>query len=117
MYPAVLLEVVNPNLWPGFPYRALGSSVDVWLPMTYWTLRSGADRDAFTYTDQSIRRLRTDLGDPRARIAPIGGLADSSTPADYQAFALAVRQTGAVGRSVYDVTGTATSAWPYLRQP
>ena len=87
----------------------------MWLPMTYWTYRSGPYRDAFTYTDDSVRRLRRDLRDGHARVAPIGGLAVGSTAADYQGFVRAVRVDGAIGRSVYDVTGTATSAWPYLR--
>jgi hypothetical protein len=116
VYPAVLLEVVNPNLWPGFPYQALAPSVDVWLPETYWTLRSGPYRDAFAYTDQSVARLRADLHDPHAAVAPIGGEAGPSTPADLGEFALAVKKDGAIGRSIYDVTGTATSDWPYLRQ-
>ena len=117
VYPAVLLEAVNPNLWPGFPYRALAPSVDVWLPETYWTLRSGPYRDAFAYTDQSIARLRADLRDPHATVAPIGGEAGPSTPADLNEFALAVKKNGAIGWSVFDVTGTATSDWPYLRLP
>jgi len=117
VYPAVQLEVVNPVLWPQFPYRALASSVDVWLPMTYWTDRSGVYRDAFRYTDESIRRLRTDLHEPHARVAPIGGLAGDSTPTDYVEFAQAVRTDHAIGRSVYDAAGTATTAWPYLRSP
>jgi hypothetical protein len=117
VYPAALLEVVNPDLWPQFPYQALRGSVDVWLPMTYWTYRSGPYRDAFTYTHDSVRRLRRDLHDGRARVAPVGGLADSSTAADYEGYLRAVRVDRAVGRSVYDVTGTGTSAWPYLRGP
>jgi hypothetical protein len=83
--------------------------------MTYWTFRTGAYRDAFTYTDDSVRRLRRDLSDRHAPVAPIGGLADSSTPADYVGFGRAVRADRAIGRSVFDVTGTATSAWEYLR--
>jgi hypothetical protein len=117
VYPAALLEVVNPRLWPGFPYRALASSVDVWLPMTYWSFRTGLYRDAFVYTDDSIRRLRRDLHDERALVAPIGGLADSSTTADYEGFARAARTDRAVGRSVFDVTATSTAAWSYLRRP
>jgi hypothetical protein len=117
VYPAVLLEAVNPNLWPAFPYRALAPSIDVWLPMTYWTLRTGPYRDAFTYTDQSVARLRADLHDPHAAVAPIGGEAGSSTQGDLDGFALAAQRDGVLGRSLYDVTGTATSDWPYLRQP
>jgi hypothetical protein len=117
VYPAALLEVVNPGLWPGFPYRALASSVAVWLPMTYWSFREGLYRDAFAYTDDSIRRLRRDLRDEQALVAPIGGLADTSTTADYEGFARAARTDRAVGRSVFDVTATSTSAWEYLRRP
>jgi len=115
VYPADLLELVNPRLWPAFPYRALARSVTVWLPMTYWTLRSGVLRDAFAYTTTSVRRLRADLGDPHARVAPVGGLSGASTPADYEGFAKAVRVDRAIGWSVFDAAGTATTAWPYLR--
>ncbi len=117
VYPAVQLEVVNPVLWPTFPYRALARSVNVWLPMTYWTERIGVYRDAYLYTDESIRRLRSDLRDPHALVAPIGGLAGSSTPGDYVEFARAVQVDHAIGRSVFDAAGTATTAWPYLRSP
>jgi hypothetical protein len=117
VYPAVQLEVVNPVFWPQFPYRALAKSVTVWLPMTYWTDRTGVYRDAFRYTDESIRRLRVDLGDRHALVAPIGGLAGDSTPTDYVEFAQAVHADHAIGRSVYDAVGTATTAWPYLRSP
>ena len=116
VYPAVLLDTVNPDLWPDFPYQVLAPSVDVWLPETYWTLRSGPYRDAFAYTDQSIARLRADLHDPHAKVAPIGGEAGASTPNDLNEFALAAKKNGAIGRSIFDVTGTATSDWPYLRQ-
>src|SRR5262245_15305967 len=39
VYPAVQAEVINPVLWPNFPYRRLASSVDVWMPMAYFTFR------------------------------------------------------------------------------
>jgi hypothetical protein len=115
VYPAVQLEVVNPRLWPRFPYRALGPSVDVWIPMTYWTYRSAPYRDAFTYTDESIRRLRADLHDRGAAVAPLGGLAGDSVALDYVGFARAARQDHAIGRSVFDAATTATTAWSYLR--
>ncbi|HSO94769.1 MAG TPA: hypothetical protein VLV81_01880 [Acidimicrobiia bacterium] len=116
VYPAVQLEVINRVLWPGFPYRSLARSVDVWLPMTYWTYRNGAYRDAYRYTDESVTRLRTDLQDRAARVAPVGGLAELATPADYEAFGRAVRADRAIGRSVFDATTTSVTAWEYLRR-
>jgi uncharacterized lipoprotein YddW (UPF0748 family) len=89
--------------------------VDVWMPMTYWTFRTADYRDAFTYTDDSVSRLRTRLHDRNAAVHPIGGIADSSTPHDYERFLQAVGADRAVGWSVYDYNTTASSAWPRLR--
>lgn len=116
VYPAVQLEVVNRTLWPRFPYKGLAPYVDVWLPMTYWTFRTGPYRDPFRYTDESVGRLRADLGDSGARVAPIGGLAESSTTADYVAFGRAVRDDRAIGRSVFDATTATVGAWASLRR-
>src|SRR6202035_4274076 len=116
VYPAVQLEVLNRTLWPRFPYQSLARSVDVWLPMTYWTFRTGAYRDAFRYTDESVARLRADLHDSAARVAPVGGLAELATTADYEAFGRAVRADHAIGRSVFDATTTSSTAWEYLRR-
>jgi hypothetical protein len=115
VYPAVLTEVVNPGLWPGFPYRKLAKDVDVWLPMTYWTFRDGVYRDAFTYTDESVRRLRRDLHDRSAAVHPIGGLGASSFAEDYDAFVRAGRHDHALGWSIYDADTTSTTAWRLLR--
>ncbi len=116
VYPAVQLEVINRTLWPRFPYRSLAASVDVWLPMTYWTYRTGIYRDPYRYTDESVTRLRQDLQDRSARVAPVGGLAELATTADYQAFGRAVRHDEAIGRSVFDATTTSVTAWEYLRR-
>jgi hypothetical protein len=116
VYPAVQLEVINRVLWPRFPYRSLARWVDVWLPMTYWTYRTGIYRDPYRYTDESVTRLRQDLHDGSARVAPIGGLAGLATNADYEAFGRAVRHDHAIGRSVFDAVGTSVPAWEYLRR-
>ncbi len=117
VYPALQLEVLNTTLWPDFPYRKLAKHVDVWMPMTYYTFRSTESgyRSAFTYTVGSIELLRKRLGDSKAAVHPIGGLAELSTPDDYLDMVRAVRATDAVGWSVYDYVTTGSWAWPYLR--
>lgn len=115
VYPAVQAEVVNPALWPKFPYKRLAKYVDVWMPMAYWTYRDGTYRDPYTYTKESIDRLRSNLGDKRAVVHPIGGLAAESSAQDYQAFLRSVHDTKSVGWSMYDYNTTFTSAWPGLR--
>ncbi len=114
--PPPLMEVVNPNFWPGFPWRELAPLYDVWMPMSYWTFRNSDDpyRDAFTYTDESIRRMRANLGLPDAPVHPIGGVADTSTVVDYRKFVQAATTNQSIGVSLYDYRTTATFAWPLL---
>ena len=37
--PPVVMEVINPNYWPDFPWSGIAPYFDVWLPMSYWTNR------------------------------------------------------------------------------
>lgn len=115
VYPAVQTEVINPVLWPNFPYKRLAESVDVWMPMTYYTFRSDPYRDPFRYTDESVTRLRKRLDNENAPVHPIGGIADQTSPEDYVAFLRAVKSTKAIGYSVYDFNTTSSSAWTFLR--
>jgi len=116
--PPVQLEVVNPLLWPNFPWRALRASFDVWMPMDYWTLRSKESgyRDAFRYVDENTRRLRANLGLPHAVVHVIGGIADHATRVDYEQLRKAISTSKAIGFSIYDYNTTPSSAWPFLRQ-
>ena len=70
VYPAVQTELINPVLWPTFPYRRLEPSVDVWMPMAYFTFRDveSGYRDPLRYTEDSVDLLRAHLaGQGRAR--------------------------------------------------
>ena len=85
VYPAVQLDVLNTTLWPDFPYQRLAQYTDVWMPMSYYTFRSTESglRSAYRYTVDSVDRLRRHLGDERAPVHILGGLAEISTPDDY----------------------------------
>lgn len=115
--PPVVTDVINPSFWPGFPWHAISSLFDVWLPMDYWTNRADDSpyRDAHRYTADNIRLLRQDLGNPGAPVHPIGGIGDKATLDDYQGFVAAASEGGAIGVSVYDFGTTASGAWPILR--
>jgi hypothetical protein len=118
VYPAVQTDLINPVLWPNFPYRRLASSVDVWMPMAYFTFRDEASvyRDPLRYTEDSVKLLRSHLKNEDAPVHVIGGIADLATPQDYAAFLEAARRTKAVGYSMYDFRTTSSAAWSYLRQ-
>jgi hypothetical protein len=104
VFPPVQLEVVNPELWPQFPWRALRESYDVWLPMSYWTFRSESSgyNDGFSYNEESTRRLRRNLGDDDARVHGIGGIGDLASGEDLRGFARSIDETSALGGSIYD---------------
>jgi len=117
VYPAVQMEVVNPNLWPNFPYVQLAPHFDVWMPMAYWTYREAPYDDAYNYTEESVRRLRTNLGDDDAAVHPIGGLGELSTPTDYANLVRAGQEVDAFGWSIYDADTMKTSGWVHLQEP
>jgi len=102
--PPVLLEVVNPEFWPAFPWAQIDPVFDVWLPMTYWSDRRADSgyRDGFTYLEESTRRMRANLGDPEAVVHGIGGIGGDLTDTDIDRFGDALEEVSAVGGSIYD---------------
>jgi hypothetical protein len=117
MLPPVVMEVVNQNYWPGFPYQEIAPSYDVWQIMGYWTNRRADSgyRDPYRYTAENMQRLRADLGQPDAPIHPVGGIGIQGE-ADTEAFLRAAVENGAIGGSVYDWRTTKDAAWPSLRK-
>ncbi len=113
----VLLEDVNLLYWPGFPWKKLKPFFDVWMPMSYWTNRSESSgwNDGFRYASENIRRVRANLGDRKAVVHVIGGIADRANAGDYEGFVRAAKRRRAIGWSIYDYVTTSSSAWPRLR--
>ena len=102
--PPVLTEVVNPRYWPDFPWPELRSLYDVWLPMSYWTFRTAASgyHDGYTYADESVRRLRNNLGDQNVLVHDIGGVGDKTTVDEIDQFVASLADDRTIGGSVYD---------------
>jgi hypothetical protein len=120
VYPPVLFEEIRPDFWPGFPWRELAKTYDVWMPMVYWTeieRESATYGDSYRYTEAGIRTLIANLGDPSALIHPVGGVADTSTVEDFEGFVRAAGETGALGFSMYDYRTTSPSGWQVLSPP
>lgn len=111
----VLMEDVNPNYWPGFPWAELAPSYDVWLPMSYWTNRRDEWRDAYVYTVTNIDRLREHIGRPDAPIHALGGIGDTTSAQDLVGFRQAIADRGAIGGSIYDFRTTQAPHWPELQ--
>lgn len=115
--PPVVLEVVNPNFWPSFPYRAIAPHYDVWMTMGYWTNRKSSSgyRDAFRYTKENVDRLRNNLGQPDAPVHPIGGIGHTTTAGDVEQYKRAVTAVHGIGGSIYDWNTTDAELWANLR--
>ncbi len=113
--PAVQTEVVNPLYWPGFPWAQLKPYYDVWLPMTYWSFRTGPYHSGYVYVTESVRRMRNLVGDQNLKVHPIGGIGDSISEAEARDFVRALTDTDALGGSIYDYRTTSGGVWGILR--
>lgn len=112
--PPVQTEVINPAFWPQFPWDDIDNLYDVWLPMSYWSFRTDPYGNGYTYNNESVQRLRANLGDPDALVHPIGGIggqidAPPSGTEPYiaqvsqlEGFAQSLVDTDSIGGSIYD---------------
>jgi hypothetical protein len=116
-YPPVVTDVINPNLWPSFPWAELAPLYDIWLPMSYQSDRkeSSGYRDAYRYASENIDRMRVHLGNPNAPVHAIGGIADRTGPTDVAGLHRAASERGALGGSLYDWKTTGADLWPHLQ--
>ena len=111
----VLLQDVNPNYWPAFPWAQIAPYYDVWLPMSYWTNRVGPWRAAHDYTADNMARVRQLIGRPDAELHPIGGVGDKTTVEDLQQMVAAAVEQHAIGGSIYDYRTSRPEFWATLR--
>ncbi len=115
--PTVLLEKVNTDFWPRFPWAEIAPSYDVWMPMTYWTDRLTASgyRDPRRLIAESITRTRELTGLRDAPMHPIGGIGDKLTEAELDTYVATLDAVGAIGGSIYDYRTMPTGGWGVLR--
>jgi hypothetical protein len=113
--PPVVMEDVNPNYWPGYPWAGLAQYYDVWQPMSYWTNRRSDWRDAYVYTATNVDRIRQHIGNPDAIVHTIGGIGDTSSPDDISGLQRAAADRGCIGASIYDYRTTGDDLWPGLQ--
>jgi hypothetical protein len=115
-YPPVVTDVINPSLWPDFPWAELAPLYDVWLPMSYQSDRKedSGYRDAYRYLAENIDRMRAHLGS-NVPIHAIGGIADRTSPADVAALHRAALERGVLGGSLYDWRTTHPDLWGHLQ--
>lgn len=127
--PPVQTEVLNTSYWPGFPWSAISGLYDVWMPMSYWSFRTGDYGDGAAYNLESTARLRANLGDADALVHAIGGVGAQldapppgtepyiGRPQELSRFLDSLVASEAIGGSIYDWLTTdaasrqAATAW------
>jgi hypothetical protein len=108
----------HPHYWPGFPYRALARSYDVFLPMAYATdARIGGIRRTRAYDAADIAAIRTATGNPHVPIHLIGGIAGTMGVRETAGFMRAVADCSPLGYSLYEFPITSRVNWRALTAP
>ncbi len=104
----------HPTWWPAFPWQAITSLVDAWIPMTYTGGGFHGYDATYGYVARSLRLLRAAVG-PDVPVHAAGGVANRMNAEELKAFVDAVQDEGTVtGWSLYDFQTTGPKAWAAL---
>ena len=104
----------SPTYWPRFPFRGLARSVDVLLPMAYFTYRTRGAAGVRAYTAANLRFVRAQAGQPTFPVHVIGGVTPRASAAEVRAFVAAAAGCGASGASLWELEGTTAAEWAEL---
>ena len=107
-------STISPGLWPGFPHARLGRIYDVFLPMSYSTVRGRGARFVYRYTLDNLATIRERTRNPRVAIHPVGGLANKLDRGEARAVVRAARDGGAIGASFYTLRLSGREEWRAL---
>ena len=105
-----------PALWPFFPYAQVAPLYDVFLPMSYSSVRAEGAIGVYRYTRANIDFIRARSGKRKARIHVIGGLANTLDAGEAKAVVQAARDGKALGASFYDLPLTGPEEFSALRK-
>ncbi|MGH2540518.1 MAG: hypothetical protein ACRDGK_08360 [Actinomycetota bacterium] len=104
----------DPRFWPGFPWRRLAETYDVFLPMTYYTYRVKGPRAAARYTAQNVQILKQETLGLNVPIHVVGGISFDATGPETQGFVHTVLERDVIGASYYTFSGITLDQWKAL---
>ena len=111
---AITPDPVGARYWPRYPFAQLARSVDVFLPMAYFTARTSGAARVGAYSAANIAAIRRLAHDPSFPIHPIGGDTRHATVAELRAFLSASAASGVLGSSLWEYGQTKPSQWALL---
>jgi hypothetical protein len=106
----------DPHFWPGFPWRELAETYDVFLPMTYYTYRVEGARATARYTARSVQVIRRQTSGLRVPIHVVGGISFEATGPETQGFVDTVLERDVIGASYYTFPGITVDQWKALSE-
>ena len=106
----------DPYFWPGFPWRELVETYDVFLPMTYYTYRVEGPRATARYTARSVQVIRRQTSGLRVPIHVVGGISFEATGPETQGFVDTVLERDVIGASYYTFPGITVDQWKALSE-
>jgi len=104
----------DPRFWPGFPWRRLADTYDVFLPMTYYTYRVKGPRAAALYTAQNVQIIRQQTSGMQVPIHVVGGISFDATGPETKGFVHTVLERDVIGASYYTFPGITLDQWKAL---
>jgi hypothetical protein len=108
----------HPHYWPRFPYRALASVYDAFLPMAYFAdAHVHGTKPTRAYLAADVIDIRTRTGNRSVPIHLIGGIAGSMGPSETAGFMQAVADCAPFGYSLYEFPITSQATWKALASP
>jgi hypothetical protein len=111
---AITIDPFGGRYWNHYPFRQLAESVDVFLPMEYFTYRTTGVRGVAAYSRANVRLVRKLAGAPAFPVHPIGGDARRATLRELRAFFRASAESHVVGVSLWEYGGTSGRQWAAL---
>lgn len=111
---AITIDPTGATYWRGYPFRTLARSVDIFLPMEYFTYRTHGAAGARAYTAANIRVIRRAVGDARFPVHAIGGDALTATARELSAFFGAANASDTLGVSLWEYGETSGAQWTAL---
>jgi hypothetical protein len=98
-----------------FPFQRVADLYDVMLPMSYSSYRAEGLRQTHDYIEASVKIIREGAG-RNTPIHVIGGESDGSSGKEVLGFMRAVRESGILGGSYYDLGTMGPEDWPPLEK-
>lgn len=111
---AITIDPAGARYWPGYPFRRLARSVDVFLPMAYFTARTRGVGNVRSYTRKNVQLIRTLVGDGRFPVHPIGGDTHDAPLREVRAFLAESSLCDSLGASLWEYGRMSPAQWRAL---